>query len=365
MKKIPLLLATALVGCLVAITYHIFEGVVHGAINLIWYDWLNTSINRWLVIPTCIVISFAFFGVVHYLDPDSENKDEKGLGSAPDATVANFLKILGIGFLSLVAGASLGPEAVLVPASMVAGIYVGNKLFPKSKQSSKLLAAAAIIALFTSFFNSIIVGVLSVFLVLKQANAKLNFGLLVATIIAAVSAFYTLEALSSEPYATLPAYEWSLGIQTLLLCVVLAIGGFLAITILSRFHNRAVNLLKKLSSKDWKEKALLASVGLSILYLLGGPLVEFTGNKSIVPLFEQAAELGLGGLLWVLLIKVGVIGWSKAMGYRGGMIFPTIFLMSVLIAIVQLYVRDFNMIYGLIAGLAGAFAANKNTGVLV
>ncbi len=365
MKKLHVLLATALVGVGVAITYHIFENLVHGAINLVWYDWLDTDSSRWLVLPLCVVLSFVFFGLVHHFDPGSEGKDEKGLGSVPDATIVNLVKILGIGFFSLFAGASLGPEAVLVPASMVLGVYTGTKLFPKNKQISKLLAAAAIIALFTAFFNSIIVGVLSIFLVLKQAKTKLSGGLLLVSVVASVSAFYALKAISSEPYATFPSYGWELSIQTLGWCLALAIAGYLAIMLMSRFHDRGMSLISGLNKQDWKVKALVAAVGLTVLYLLGGPLVEFTGNKSIVPLFEQAAGLGLGGLLWILLIKVCVIGWSKAVGYRGGMIFPTIFLAAVLVAIVQLYVPDFNLIYGIIAPLVGAFIANKNTEILV
>ncbi len=39
----------------------------------------------------------------------------------PKATISSYVKVLGIGFMSLVAGASPGPEAVLVPACVLIG----------------------------------------------------------------------------------------------------------------------------------------------------------------------------------------------------------------------------------------------------
>ena len=96
-----------------ALIYFYFEAAVHQGIELVWTDWLNTETRRWLVVPLCVVMSLIFFGVQHYLDPNSEKKESHGLGAMPGPTPANFAKVLFIGFLSLVAGASLGPEAIL------------------------------------------------------------------------------------------------------------------------------------------------------------------------------------------------------------------------------------------------------------
>lgn len=363
MKKLLVLLSTALVGVAVAITYHFFENAVHGSIDVVWYDWLNTDNHRWLVIPTCLILALTFFGLQHWLDRKSEKKEEKGLGEAPEFSLHNYLKILLIGYFSLLAGASLGPEAVLVPACVVIGGYIGMKAFGKDSAASKLLAAAGIMALFTAFFHSVIIGLLSILLVTKQTKAKTDAILVITAVISTVSAFLTLNWLEGESYATLPAYSWKINLETAVLSVLLVLGGYLAIMAMDKLHNLFESIRTRVN-KDWYVWALAAGIGLSVLYLLGGPLVEFTGNKSIVPMFDQAADLGLIGLLWVLVVKLAAIGWSKALGYRGGMIFPTIFVAAVLVAIIQLYVPSFNLIYGLIATLVGAFAANKKTGIL-
>lgn len=365
MKKVGIALSAILVGVGVAITYHIFENVVHGSIDLIWYNWLNTDAARWLLIPTCVVIALLFFGIQHWLDPASEKQEEEGLGDIPALSVANYLKVLAIGFFSLVAGASLGPEAILVPASLILGGYIGQRIFGKDKDSIKLLTAAGFMALFTAFFSSFAVGILSVLLAAGQLKLKLTGWLIIIAVIASGSSLATLNLLEGNAYVQLPAINWRPSFESLLLSVLLVGAGYVSIYAMALLHNGFKAFKKSIGNVGWIAAGLIAGLGLAALYLLGGPLVEFTGNKSIVPMFEQATNLGVWGLLWVLVVKLAAIAWSKALGYRGGMIFPTIFVASVLVAIVQQYVHDFNFIYGLIAVLIGAGVANKASRILV
>ncbi len=364
MKQLKLICGLVITGITVALTYHVFENAVHGSIDLIWNDWFNTASNRLLVVPLCVVLTFVYFGAQHFFDRSAEHKESSGLGDMPTPTIVNYLKILAIGFLSLVAGASLGPEAVLVPACMVLGAYVGKQLFKGDKELIGLLAAAGMIALFTAFFHSFLVGVLSLALVVKQANMKLKPQLVLVAALASASSWLTLKAVSGEAYIELPPYSWALNTESVLLSLALVAGGFAAIFGMDKAHAFFVQCRQSFIKQNWWLNALVAGLGLSALYLLGGALVEFTGNQSIVPLFEKAPELGLAGLVWILIIKITAISWSKAIGYRGGMIFPTIFVAATLVAIVQIYVHDYNLIYGLIAVLVGAFAANHKTHIL-
>ncbi len=364
MKNIKTVLAIVAVGIGVALTYHVFENMVHGGIDLIWYDWFNTDENRLLVIPLAIILSLLYFGSQHYFDPKSENSEEHGLGQMPKPTWNSYIKVLVIGLFSLLAGASLGPEAVLVPACMILGALIGVKV-SNDRQVVKLLTAAGFMALFTAFFNSFLVGVLSVALVTKQAKIKLNPTLFITAVISSLASYATLVLLSGEAFITLPHYNWHINFVTIIFSIVLAFAGYAMINVMDYVHKLLMKVQKSISKKSWQIHALIAATGISTLYLLGGHLVEFTGNRSIVPMFNKAASLGLIGLIWILIIKVMAISWSKALGYRGGMIFPTIFLATILIAIVQLYIKEFNMIYGIIAVLIGAFSANGKTHILV
>lgn len=129
MKNLRLLFGVALTGVVVAIIYTLFEGAVHHSINYIWDDMFNSDTERLLVVPLALILGFIFFASQHILDSKSENHESHSLGGEPiKPTLRNVAVILFVGFLSLVAGASLGPEAVLVPACTTIGAYIGIKL---------------------------------------------------------------------------------------------------------------------------------------------------------------------------------------------------------------------------------------------
>jgi len=364
MKKLYVLLSVVLVSVGVAFTYDLFEKSVHNSIARVWYTWLNTDNVRWIVIPACIIIGLIFFGLQHYLDPKSETHESEGLGNMPDPTVVNFAKVLFIGFFSLLAGASLGPEAILVPACLLLGSYVGTKLFPKDTQLIKLLAMVGFVALFAAFFKSFIAGMLGLLLVSKQVKIKLNAMLVIIAAIASAVTVYVLHLIDASPYFAFPANYWHVSLVDVISVIVLLAAGFCTTLGLGFFHGQIERIHAVVAKKSWWLKGLVAASGLSLLYLLGGPLVEFTGNLSIQPMLAKAPTLGLVGLLWLVIIKVGAISWSKAMGYRGGLIFPSIFVASTLVAIVQTFSGNVNFVYGLIAAVIGILAANRKVKIL-
>jgi H+/Cl- antiporter ClcA len=78
----------------------------------------------------------------------------------------------------------------------------------------------------------------------------------------------------------------------------------------------------------------LAGVVVAILAILFGltdlsqDAVLFSGSSALVPLVDQAATLSLGTLALLLLLKG--IAWSISMGsFRGGAVFPAIFMGTV------------------------------------
>ncbi len=365
MKSLKLILGCFVVGALVALIYYGFEASVRHSIDFIWNTLLDTSDKRLRVIPLTLIGALLFFGLQHYLDPKSEKREARGLGGGVDEpTFRNLVTILFIGYFSLLAGASLGPEAVLVPACMVAGALVGKKAF-RDKKSTNILAAAGLIALMASFFHSFWVGLLALFLVKKEAKIAITAPLVLIAIVSSASAAYTLNLISpSERYLILPHITWKLVVVDVLFGVILLAAGYLATFGLKYSYNLILRLHAKMRSTSWWQNALIAGSGLSILYVLGGTLVQFTGNESIVPMLQQASTLGFLGLIWILCIKIVVIGWSKAMGYRGGLVFPMVFVASTLAAIAQSAHSDVGFGAGLVAALIGILAAERKAKIL-
>ncbi len=366
MKKLQMLVSVILVGVAVALVYFGFEYAVHHSITYIWDDVFNTSTKRALVIPLCVVLSVIFFGAQHLLDKRSENHEAHGLGGGDiDASLKNLGIILLIGYFSLIAGASLGPEAVLVPACMVVGAYMATKLLKGQKEAVKGLAAAGIIALFAAFFHSFIVGFLAVFLVTKQAKVKLSPQLAIVAVLASAASTLTLKVIDpATTYFNWPDYDWKVRLADIGIALALAAVGYITTFALKGSHDIFAAIRSHEKFTAWWLQALLASLGLSLLYLIGGTLVQFTGNESIEPMLSQAATLGVAGLLWIFFVKILAIGWSKAMGYRGGMVFPIIFAASVLVAIAFQFYPETNFMVALIGTMVGILAAERRAKIL-
>ncbi len=364
MKFLKLLIACLLVGVGVGLTYFVFEGLVQAAIDGFWYDFVDIEANWILVVPLTIVIGLVFFALQHLLDRASEKKESEGLGGVPSPTVLNLLRVLFIGFFSLVAGASLGPEAILIPASILVGTLAGKSFFGKDKKLVKLLGLVGFVALFTAFFSSIIAGLLGLYLVSQQPKVKLNMVIVSFSLIASVATLITLNNLPSEPYFATPQHTSTISFMNLLIYMLLFAAGVLVVYAMRELFNLSERAKEYSKSSKWWVHGLMASSGLAVIYLIGGSLVQFTGNKSIIPMFEQSASLGLLGLLWLVIVKVIAIVWSKSMGFRGGMIFPTVFVAACLVAIVHLYTSSVDIEYGIFVILAGAIYANRKTHVL-
>lgn len=366
MKNIKLLLACGLVSVLVAVTYYLFETAVHESINYIWDDLFNSEENRLVVVPLAVVLGMIYFGAQRLLDKKSEGKESHGLGGEKfDPSLKALFVILLLGYFSLIAGASLGPEAILVPASMTVAAIVGVKFYKKDTTASKALMAASIIALFTAFFHSFFVGMLALLLVKKQTGAALTQGLIVVAVISAGVSFVVLNAIDPQSsYFDFPELSYEIIIRDLVAGLILVLAGYAATFLLRFSHIFVESFRKEIQTRGWLLASLIAVFGLAGLYLLGGPLVEFTGNQAISSLLEESSSLGLLGLVWVLLIKIAAISWSKAMGYRGGLIFPMVFVASTLVAMSQQLVGSTNFGVCLIFAMAGILLAEKKAKIL-
>jgi len=353
------------VGILVALTYYVFEGAVDIAIDFIWEHLFNTDEQRLLIIPIGIILSIAYFASVHYLDPMKENVEEHGMGNAPPPTLLNLIKVLGIGFLALVAGASLGPEAILVPACLIIGAYIGTKFFRGNKPANQLLAAAGFIALFAAFFHSFIVGFLSVYLIAQETKMKITWFIYLIAAIASAASAATLYLINGHGLFPLPPLDWKLSVASVIGLLVLALLSYAAIHLMRFVHDLIKTVIvPTVNARPWWLHAIIASVGLSALYLVGGPLIQFTGNASIQPLIAQSTVLDWIAITGIVVAKIFAISWSKATGYRGGMIFPSLFVLTGLILIVNQFMT-FSFVYGIIFGLTGMFVADRKANILM
>jgi H+/Cl- antiporter ClcA len=70
---------------------------------------------------------------------------------------------------------------------------------------------------------------------------------------------------------------------------------------------------------------LLGAV-LGLLYLVGGQSVQFSGSEGSVLLVREHADDGALTLAGIAAVKLLATGWSVTSGYRGGLVFPSVFM---------------------------------------
>lgn len=354
MKHARLYLLSLFSGLIVAVVFTLFEDSLSALQNYIWLDVFNTAQNRLLVVPLVLLLSLVYFGVLHVLDGKHENTIQHGLGNAPTATVSNLGKILLIGFFSLLSGASLGPEAVLVPASLVIGGVIAKQL----KSDRHILGGAAFVALFVAFFNSLFGALLGVFL-LKKQQRKFDFHAVISMLMASISAYGALQLLGVNSYFSISTNNVTFSLRGIAVAALLVIVGYLLVYALRTFISLVGLVKNKFTPQPWYKHAVVAALGLSILFLIGGEFVQFTGNEFIQPLLATAGDYSIIGLLTLAVIKLFAMAWSHQLGYRGGLVFPFVLVLSIAIIIVQRYVYDVAYVYALIATLVGSVIANK------
>lgn len=156
MKYLKILLLSLLIVAGVAVAFFVFEELLHLATELVWHEWLHTDEQRLLIVPLIASLTLLYFWLQHVLDRPAEGHESHGLDADPTKnTLRRFGIILLVGFFALLTGASLGPEAVLLPACFVIGGMVAQKAFgPKDKLAFAAAASAAVVALFAAFFDS-------------------------------------------------------------------------------------------------------------------------------------------------------------------------------------------------------------------
>ncbi len=352
-QRAVLLVGSAFVGVFIALVYLGFEGLLHVMQHLVWDDIFHTETNKLSVLLLSIALGMAFFGARQWLDT------KKAKESRP--AWLEFLVILLIGFLSLFAGAALGPEAVLIPAALLGGQLVAKRL--KLHSHVGLFGLAGFVALFVAFFSSVFGGLLGLYLANKSKKLQLSLLDYVGLALASVAALFTLALFGHHGAFNYPEQSIGFSFTAIAMLLVFFAAGYLYHALFAALFRGIKQLYGKLQD-SWYVHGFVASAGLGLLFIAGGYLVQFTGNEAIKPIFQQAAAIGLVGVIWISLVKVVTIAWSLGMGYRGGLIFPFVFVASSIVAAASLLTTDIYLIPSIFVFLAGLLFADRKAKII-
>jgi H+/Cl- antiporter ClcA len=319
-----------LIGAVIGPIFLGFEWLVKHGTGYLWNDLLHTDTARWLVVPVAIGLSLAFSLMLRGLkqprltEPETDLLKDGGI-EIPTHSLAGLARIFLVGLASLLAGASLGPEASLVALS----IGMAGWLSKRTGESAavQLLALSAVGALLVAFLGSLVPIILPILLMLKQRDIFTPPQFIVP-VLTGLATSGSILLIQGDPagFGTLPVNGTlapiDYGSAFALGLVMTLVAAFLRRQI-TRFYVHTAAVAKRVS---WPLAATLFGAVLGALYLIGGPTVQFSGSDGTTALIRDPAAYGplaLGGLV---LIKAVVTGWSLTAGYRGGLVFPSIYM---------------------------------------
>jgi H+/Cl- antiporter ClcA len=312
-------------GLVLAVGALAFLGLVKGGIKL-WFtlpkdpDWFSGRL--WWVAVT--VAAGVLVGVLRRALALPAELDGT-LKEITDARVEprTALKAVAVSLVSLVGGASLGPEDAL--GKMGGGF--GTWLSKRARLDRDTCATNTLSGIAAAFGGLLSSPILASALVVEIARPKLTrWGdTLVATVLSSTVAFAVYFPIAGTTFLgiyALPSFryeDWQLAAAIPLGIVA---GALALITMV------AVGALKRLTRRLARRTVLCSTLGGVVFGLVGValPLTLFTGTSQLTTVIHDGALLGAGLLIAVVFAKIIVFAVCEATGFIGGPILVTLFI---------------------------------------
>lgn len=321
-------LVALVVGAVNGLVFLGFEWVVHHGIDWIWNDVAATDEYRWRVVPLAIALSLVLSlvlratGTPRWTEPHTDPLAASD-PDAPTPTVGTLGTILLVGAASLLAGAALGPEASLIAVATGLGAWAASRA--EAVSEVQILVLCSVGALLVAFFGSLVPVVIPL-LVLRKQGAALTRASVLSVALAGAAAYGTLWAIqgNDDGWGSIPEFAIN-GHDYLAALLLGAVAAGVGALLHWLIHPLGAITKRIDAGAPWVVAATIFGAGIGLLYLIGGPTVQFSGSEGSVMLLSGEHQYSSWALVGLAVIKIAVAGWSVTSGYRGGLIFPAIF----------------------------------------
>ena len=363
------ILAGVLIGAANALGLLGFEWVVNTLQELIWNDWAGSDETRWLVVPLAIAGSIALSLTVRLTRQQRMIPPHTDVLAEIDTVRPGSLKLIAVliltGVVSLVGGASLGPEGALLPASIALGAWVAGHSRVKGPVN-ELLILSSIGALLVAFFGSILPAPIPLLIMRKQGKA-LTRRAVIPPLLAGLTAWgiVTLIRGGGQGHDIVPIDSGG-DLSAVLPAFILGVLAVL-IGVLVRVVIRAAGTWTDRMDRLWQWIAAAAVFGavIGVLYWIGGESVQFSGEDGTQMLYDDRAQYSAAALVGLLAVKLVATAWSLAAGYRGGPAFPSVYMGVALSLAITTAIPDVSETGVMIGAIAGILAEMTTPGVAI
>ncbi|MDX6635230.1 MAG: hypothetical protein QOF06_1433 [Solirubrobacterales bacterium] len=329
-----LVLLGALVGVPAALLAAGFLALVHELEHVLWHDFpdvLGYSTPPWFLVIGLPVVGAGLVALARLLPGDGGHEPLDGISVQPTPLGAGpGVALAALGTLSF--GAVLGPEAPLIALGSVVGVAASRLVRLGERENAVLATAGSFSAISALFGGPLPAGVLLVEAGLTMGAALLP--LLVPGLVAAAFGYLIFVGLgdwggidaAALSVSGLPRYEGT-SLEDMLLGA--AVGVATAVLVIG--SRRLAASIAGLRKRRIGMPALLLAGGLAVGFL--AQLADVLGADSQDVLFSGQAALpglvveGSAGVVIVLVAaKALAYGICLGCGFRGGPVFPAIFL---------------------------------------
>ena len=265
--------------------------------------------------------------------------------------VSHTIGMVIVSLVSLTAGASLGPEAALLAVALA----LGSVLAARSKRAEleRVFGMSGVGALLSGLFGSPLAPTVLVLEVAPVTGHNL-YVFLIPVLVASAVGLLVFDAILNGPLLdiALPAYsgvELAHVFEALAIAAVAAVVGLLLIALL-RALRRALSPIADRTVL----KATLGGVGIGVIALVAGKETLFSGEHELEVLLENPGAYSAGTLLLILGGKLLAVALSLETGFRGGRIFPVLFIGATVGFITSDVVERVPLAVAVACGMAGA-----------
>jgi H+/Cl- antiporter ClcA len=225
--------------------------------------------------------------------------------------------------VSLIGGASLGPEKALGTLGGGAGSWISRRR-RLSHEDSQLTTLSGFAGAYGGLFSSTVIVVMFILELARPGGhrfAKALVGEIVASSVSFGIYFVIAGAVFLDAYQV-PQYafeDWQLAAA-----IPLGLLAALAVTVLVAFVQGAARLFN-LVKLPGIVRSTLGGVVFGVVGVML-PLTMFTGSEQLKTVLLDAGNLGVGLLVVLVLAKQLTFAVSQASGFVGGPIFPALFI---------------------------------------
>ncbi|MET9144165.1 ion channel protein [Streptomyces sp. NPDC004042] len=360
---LPLILPALVAGIGCSLLFLLVSGVAERLQGALWEDLPDAlGIGRYSAVWMLVVLTATgvLVGLVVWKVPGHAGPDPATLGLSAAPVAPGVLPgLLLATMLMLAGGPSLGPENPIIAANVALAFWLGRRLLPRLPQAlwPALAEAATIGALFgTAVAAALVISEALAGRPMRGALWDTLFAPLAAGAAGAMTT--TLVAHPTFDLGLPPLGRPHAGevLAALVISSAAALLGLAAVYAFPYVHRAFARLGHPMIALP------AGGLVLGLLGVLGGPLTLFKGLSEVAELARAPGDRTAGQFATMAVVKLAALLVAASCGFRGGRIFPSVFIGAALGLTAHALVPSVPPALGVAAGVLGMLLAVTRQG---